>query len=29
MLRVKRVFNNNTILVHDSNGLEKIVIGKG
>ncbi|EAD5994074.1 hypothetical protein EZ511_05640, partial [Listeria monocytogenes] len=24
MLRVKRVFNNNTILVHDSNGLEKI-----
>jgi beta-glucoside operon transcriptional antiterminator len=29
LLRLKRVLNNNTALVHDEMGLEKIVIGKG
>lgn len=29
LLRVKKVFNNNTVLVNDSKGLEKILIGRG
>ncbi|MFD1900954.1 CAT RNA binding domain-containing protein [Enterococcus termitis] len=29
MLRIKKIFNNNVVLVIDSKGLERILIGRG
>ena len=29
MLRIKKIFNNNVVLVIDTKGLERILIGRG